>query len=172
QDTGIPWGASVLPMPSHAVTAAAAASTLSWVASSTYTSLRTRVLGLRMCRLVESKKCGASADSGRSCRSISATALCRVSIPEALKLALTSRVANRLIPGWEAKISRTSSWCRTVSGTATSSALKVTAIVHCLSVTEPTQWHAVVLVHPKYGRSEEHTSELQSRFDIVCRLLL
>src|SRR5207249_6278449 len=23
-----------------------------------------------------------------------------------------------------------------------------------------------------YGRSEEHTSELQSRFDIVCRLLL
>src|SRR5699024_12782886 len=25
--------------------------------------------------------------------------------------------------------------------------------------------------HP-YGRSEEHTSELQSRFDLVCRLLL
>src|SRR5207249_7071234 len=24
----------------------------------------------------------------------------------------------------------------------------------------------------EYGRSEEHTSELQSRFDIVCRLLL
>src|SRR5699024_5638269 len=24
----------------------------------------------------------------------------------------------------------------------------------------------------RYGRSEEHTSELQSRFDIVCRLLL
>src|SRR5699024_12726156 len=24
----------------------------------------------------------------------------------------------------------------------------------------------------KYGRSEEHTSELQSRFDLVCRLLL
>src|SRR5699024_11255932 len=25
---------------------------------------------------------------------------------------------------------------------------------------------------PKSGRSEEHTSELQSRFDLVCRLLL
>src|SRR5699024_8910975 len=25
---------------------------------------------------------------------------------------------------------------------------------------------------PKRGRSEEHTSELQSRFDLVCRLLL
>src|SRR5699024_11438706 len=25
---------------------------------------------------------------------------------------------------------------------------------------------------PSYGRSEEHTSELQSRFDLVCRLLL
>src|SRR6266704_5718951 len=25
---------------------------------------------------------------------------------------------------------------------------------------------------PRSGRSEEHTSELQSRFDLVCRLLL
>src|SRR5699024_11880253 len=25
---------------------------------------------------------------------------------------------------------------------------------------------------PEYARSEEHTSELQSRFDLVCRLLL
>src|SRR5438067_6831440 len=25
---------------------------------------------------------------------------------------------------------------------------------------------------PRYARSEEHTSELQSRFDLVCRLLL
>src|SRR5699024_12751640 len=30
----------------------------------------------------------------------------------------------------------------------------------------------VVAKHPKYERSEEHTSELQSRFDLVCRLLL
>src|SRR5690625_5475050 len=29
----------------------------------------------------------------------------------------------------------------------------------------------VTLVEPE-GRSEEHTSELQSRFDLVCRLLL
>src|SRR5699024_12325217 len=27
-------------------------------------------------------------------------------------------------------------------------------------------------IHPKEERSEEHTSELQSRFDLVCRLLL
>src|SRR5437868_11338654 len=27
-------------------------------------------------------------------------------------------------------------------------------------------------LHVKLGRSEEHTSELQSRFDLVCRLLL
>src|SRR5699024_11523168 len=30
----------------------------------------------------------------------------------------------------------------------------------------------VVLPHPRGPRSEEHTSELQSRFDLVCRLLL
>src|SRR5699024_3232176 len=27
-------------------------------------------------------------------------------------------------------------------------------------------------LHSQHGRSEEHTSELQSRFDLVCRLLL
>src|SRR5207249_8839915 len=31
---------------------------------------------------------------------------------------------------------------------------------------------AGVDVHPPLARSEEHTSELQSRFDLVCRLLL
>src|SRR5207249_9541108 len=35
------------------------------------------------------------------------------------------------------------------------------------------QWLAQHLRERKYrGRSEEHTSELQSRFDLVCRLLL
>src|SRR5699024_12509757 len=29
-----------------------------------------------------------------------------------------------------------------------------------------------VLEYGQYARSEEHTSELQSRFDLVCRLLL
>src|SRR5207249_12201418 len=29
-----------------------------------------------------------------------------------------------------------------------------------------------VLFEFKHGRSDEHTSELQSRFDLVCRLLL
>src|SRR5699024_11977825 len=32
--------------------------------------------------------------------------------------------------------------------------------------------NAQVVIHPRGSRSEEHTSELQSRFDIVCRLLL
>src|SRR6266513_4709379 len=32
--------------------------------------------------------------------------------------------------------------------------------------------HAETLSRPGSGRSEEHTSELQSRFDVVCRLLL
>src|SRR5699024_12741882 len=36
--------------------------------------------------------------------------------------------------------------------------------------------HSVLTAAPgryeRYGRSEEHTSELQSRFDLVCRLLL
>src|SRR5699024_11655917 len=43
-----------------------------------------------------------------------------------------------------------------------------------------TSWHPPTEPHgcscappPRYeGRSEEHTSELQSRFDLVCRLLL
>src|SRR5207249_9042409 len=30
----------------------------------------------------------------------------------------------------------------------------------------------LLLKTPQLGRSEEHTSELQSRFDLVCRLLL
>src|SRR5699024_12732836 len=32
--------------------------------------------------------------------------------------------------------------------------------------------HQVTILFEKEGRSEEHTSELQSRFDLVCRLLL
>src|SRR5207249_5152766 len=39
-----------------------------------------------------------------------------------------------------------------------------------LRVVLPTD-RTVLQHHPKGGRSEEHTSELQSRFDIVCRLL-
>src|SRR5207247_10574552 len=32
--------------------------------------------------------------------------------------------------------------------------------------------HGMVSLHPERPRSEEHTSELQSRVDLVCRLLL
>src|SRR5699024_12088071 len=42
-------------------------------------------------------------------------------------------------------------------------------IVHvCFRVT----FNHVVKAREKFRRSEEHTSELQSRFDLVCRLLL
>src|SRR2546428_9808875 len=34
------------------------------------------------------------------------------------------------------------------------------------------QWHSVAGSCARCGRSEEHTSELQSRSDLVCRLLL
>src|SRR5207249_9574718 len=40
--------------------------------------------------------------------------------------------------------------------------------IACVSV--PTTWFVPCVTVT--GRSEEHTSELQSRFDIVCRLLL
>src|SRR6266704_4083554 len=37
----------------------------------------------------------------------------------------------------------------------------------------PPGWcHPAHAPHHRAGRSEEHTSELQSRFDLVCRLLL
>src|SRR5207249_8681098 len=35
-----------------------------------------------------------------------------------------------------------------------------------------TEWHNIVAWKRLAERSEEHTSELQSRFDLVCRLLL
>src|SRR5207247_7120994 len=39
----------------------------------------------------------------------------------------------------------------------------------------PTKWHEDIDYESRFGRaarSEEHTSELQSRVDLVCRLLL
>src|SRR5699024_11659806 len=36
----------------------------------------------------------------------------------------------------------------------------------------PTRVRLMAAPHQRPGRSEEHTSELQSRFDLVCRLLL
>src|SRR5207247_8834389 len=35
-----------------------------------------------------------------------------------------------------------------------------------------TAWRQEPIIPPTGGRSEEHTSELQSRVDLVCRLLL
>src|SRR5438067_2903221 len=81
----------------------------------------------------------------------SVDAACSCSVPISLSTGTTSRTTNgsatkivaRIIPG-SAKIT-----CRP-----------------CRSSHGPN--------HPSHGssRSEEHTSELQSRFDLVCRLLL
>src|SRR5438067_13872495 len=40
------------------------------------------------------------------------------------------------------------------------------------SSTSPLPWSCSPWLKPGRARSEEHTSELQSRFDLVCRLLL
>src|SRR5699024_5589075 len=42
-------------------------------------------------------------------------------------------------------------------------------VVDTVVIGTPDHWHCLQMVD---ARSEEHTSELQSRFDLVCRLLL
>src|SRR5699024_11853939 len=46
------------------------------------------------------------------------------------------------------------------------------ALAHARPSTGATVHHDEVVGGPVPERSEEHTSELQSRFDLVCRLLL
>src|SRR5699024_12278561 len=51
------------------------------------------------------------------------------------------------------------------------------AILHCVLKLVAGLYHPFYTADSRhkrkcYGRSEEHTSELQSRFDLVCRLLL
>src|SRR6266513_1908874 len=51
----------------------------------------------------------------------------------------------------------------------------LTALAHCLRVRIETLLHSfeqVFVLPSRNARSEEHTSELQSRFELVCRLLL
>src|SRR5699024_12083311 len=43
---------------------------------------------------------------------------------------------------------------------------------HLPVAARPRAFPTARIVHPRGWRSEEHTSELQSRFDLVCRLLL
>src|SRR5437588_4135345 len=43
---------------------------------------------------------------------------------------------------------------------------------HQVQRTFPVESICVALHHPRLSRSEEHTSELQSHSDLVCRLLL
>src|SRR5437868_5001342 len=47
-----------------------------------------------------------------------------------------------------------------------------TTIVDLLDVFDATKAKTIVIPKGIRARSEEHTSELQSRFDLVCRLLL
>src|SRR5699024_11238484 len=44
--------------------------------------------------------------------------------------------------------------------------------IRCTQKCHPRSKHELVTHRPETNRSEEHTSELQSRFDLVCRLLL
>src|SRR5699024_11833603 len=43
---------------------------------------------------------------------------------------------------------------------------------HCVDVCQSMQVNETLSIDWEADRSEEHTSELQSRFDLVCRLLL
>src|SRR5437868_12144563 len=60
----------------------------------------------------------------------------------------------------------TSAWPPSLPSVPTSRATRVT------SAANERSWSTIVLMDQLRSRSEEHTSELQSRFDLVCRLLL
>src|SRR5690606_39365985 len=48
----------------------------------------------------------------------------------------------------------------------------VTAAAESLHLTQSALSHTIAKLERLFGRSEEHTSELQSRENLVCRLLL
>src|SRR5699024_11479683 len=57
------------------------------------------------------------------------------------------------------------------------SGCSITSEQHCDESRRGLRWTIFLSSHPRWAgwyrpRSEEHTSELQSRFDLVCRLLL
>src|SRR5699024_5733990 len=45
-------------------------------------------------------------------------------------------------------------------------------LIDGIDLEDPASWDGLDELDPADVRSEEHTSELQSRFDLVCRLLL
>src|SRR5690242_3348734 len=51
-------------------------------------------------------------------------------------------------------------------------ALRIRGPVRAVSTTYPPPWRGRIEVTVCSGRSEEHTSELQSHVNLVCRLLL
>src|SRR2546421_6039665 len=80
------------------------------------------------------------------------------------------------IPSWDRRLfdleqaAQSQTYCDEVRGVLDERGLQVTELSTHLQ-------GQLVAVHPAYdtafdGRSEEHTSELQSRSDLVCRLLL
>src|SRR5699024_12652927 len=87
-------------------------------------------------------------------------------------LPISSAVLLGVMPAWA------------ISATTSCSAETTVALLPWESLTVTTcNWLEVTAITPKstarlaasvpyLGRSEEHTSELQSRFDLVCRLLL
>src|SRR5207249_5934414 len=50
--------------------------------------------------------------------------------------------------------------------------LRAASATACIAPRCGLSWHQRPLPSVESARSEEHTSELQSRFDLVCRLLL
>src|SRR5699024_11832795 len=52
------------------------------------------------------------------------------------------------------------------------STFKISSVLNKLKITNVINTPITIIKPPIVGRSEEHTSELQSRFDLVCRLLL
>src|SRR5699024_11975787 len=58
-------------------------------------------------------------------------------------------------------LSPTFSWCN-----------RFIIIRNCGITNQKNTYVCHIILHNSFNRSEEHTSELQSRFDLVCRLLL
>src|SRR5699024_11927277 len=101
-----------------------------------------------------------------SCRHPSSNHIYPLSLHDALPIYQVTK--RRLAPlrRWRVKsvptIWRPSSWSPSKEKVASSSRPKVFS---------PRSWTGAAQT-TSYSRSEEHTSELQSRFDLVCRLLL
>src|SRR5207249_12069711 len=81
-----------------------------------------------------------------------------------------TRRSSDLVAGPAVSVGRWLAGVTTVGGELADAARAVTDVAG-ITLRRGDALHAAV-VHADVTRSEEHTSELQSRFDLVCRLLL